>query len=73
MGHADEEIGDLYSKLMHDVKYRKDVSERVGVGVELPTRLNTKIVSISANKMPELDLDGPKLEVDEAVAVAINS
>ena len=73
LGHADEEIGDLYSKLMHDVEYRMDVAERVGVGFDVPGRLNTKVVSISIKKIAELDLDGPKLAVDEAVEVAVNS
>jgi len=36
MGHADEDIGDLYSKLMNDVQYRKDVAERVGTGFDVP-------------------------------------
>src|SRR5262249_25815928 len=69
LGQADEEIGDLYSKLMHDVQYRKDVAERVGVGFDAPARLNSKVVSISV----KLDLDGPKLAVDEEVEVAVNS
>jgi len=30
MGHADEEIGDLDSKLMHDLPYRKYIAERIG-------------------------------------------
>lgn len=72
MGHADEEIGDLYSKLMHDVQYRKDVAERVGVGFNVPTRLNSKVVPISVKKVSELDLDGPKLGVDQSVEVAVN-
>jgi integrase len=42
MGHADEEIGDLYSKLMNDVQYRKDVAERVGTGFDVPLSLNSK-------------------------------
>jgi len=70
MGHADEEIGDLYSKLMNDVQYRKDVAERVGVGFTVPAHLNTKVIPM---RKVQLDLDGPKVEVDEAVAVAINS
>lgn len=57
MGHADEEIGDLYSKLTHDVQYRKDVAERVGVGFEVPARLNSKVVSISVRKTADLDLN----------------
>jgi integrase len=63
MGHADEEIGDLYSKLMHDLSYRKDVAERIGTGFDVPEILNTKA---------ELNLVEPKIAVDDAVEVAVN-
>jgi integrase len=36
MGHADEEIGDIYSQLETNVKFRKEVAERIGLGFELP-------------------------------------
>lgn len=36
MGHADEELGDLYSQLESNVKFRKEVAERIGLGFELP-------------------------------------
>jgi integrase len=36
MGHADEEVGDLYSQLESNVKFRRDVAERIGLGFELP-------------------------------------
>jgi hypothetical protein len=71
LGHADEEIGDLYSKLMHDVQYRKDVAERVGVGFDVPARLNSR--ADLAQELPELDLDGPKLELDSEAVVTVNS
>jgi integrase len=38
MGHADEEIGDIYSKLKEDLKFRKEVTEKVGLGFELPVQ-----------------------------------
>jgi integrase len=72
LGHADEEIGDLYSKLMHDVQYRKDVAECVGVGFDVPARLNSR--ADLAQELPELDLlDGPKLELDSEAVVTVNS
>ena len=43
MGHAIEEVGDLYSKLKEDVEFRKEVTERIGLGfsctecTEIPT------------------------------------
>jgi integrase len=38
MGHADEEIGDIYSQLETNVKFRKEVDERIGLGFDLPTQ-----------------------------------
>lgn len=35
MGHAPEEVGDLYSKLKDDVAFRQEWAERVGLGFEL--------------------------------------
>ena len=62
-GHADEEIGDLYSKLMHDVQYRKDVAERVGTGFDVPLNLNSKA---------DLNPVEPRVEVDEATEVVVS-
>jgi integrase len=36
MGHAGEEVGDIYSKLKEDVKFRREVTNRIGFGFELP-------------------------------------
>jgi integrase len=35
MGHAPEEVGDLYSKLKDDVPFRQEWAERIGLGFEL--------------------------------------
>jgi integrase len=35
MGHAAEEVGDLYSKLKDDVAFRQEWAERIGLGFEL--------------------------------------
>jgi hypothetical protein len=35
MGHAPEEVGDLYSKLKDDVSFRQNWAERIGLGFEL--------------------------------------
>ena len=35
MGHAAEEVGDLYSKLKEDVAFRQQWAERIGLGFEL--------------------------------------
>jgi integrase len=38
MGHADEEVGDLYSQLENNIKFRKEVAERIGLGFDLPPK-----------------------------------
>jgi hypothetical protein len=35
MGHAPEEVGDLYSKVKDDVAFRQLWAERVGLGFQL--------------------------------------
>jgi hypothetical protein len=35
MGHAETEVGDLYSKLKYDVSFRQEWAERIGLGFEL--------------------------------------
>jgi len=35
IGHAPEEVGDLYSKLKDDVSFRQEWAERAGLGFEL--------------------------------------
>jgi integrase len=35
MGHAPQEVGDLYSKLQEDVAFRQEWAERIGLGFEL--------------------------------------
>ena len=37
-GAADEEVGDIYSKLKEDVKFRQEVTKRIGLGFELPVK-----------------------------------
>jgi hypothetical protein len=32
MGHASEDVGDLYSKLKDDVAWRREWAKRVGLG-----------------------------------------
>jgi hypothetical protein len=35
MGHAPEEVGDLYSKLNDDTLFRQEWAERIGLGFQL--------------------------------------
>lgn len=52
MGHAPEEVGDLYSKLKDDVAFRQEWAERAGLGFELvhdglQTAGKSKIVKVA--------------------------
>jgi len=38
MGHTDEDIGDIYSKLKEDVEFRQDWTRRIGLGFEIPPK-----------------------------------
>jgi hypothetical protein len=42
MGHADEEIGDIYSQLETNVKFRREVPERIGLA--LTSRLKAPLL-----------------------------
>jgi integrase len=39
LGHAGKSVTDNYSKLKHDLDFRKEVAVRVGLGFELPSEL----------------------------------
>src|SRR6266705_2588721 len=58
MGHADQEIGDIYSQLETNVKFRKDVAKRIGLGFELPS------------KKAVVGPNGPKIESEPVLEMA---
>jgi hypothetical protein len=51
MGHADEEVGDLYSKLKEDEPYRQHWAERIGLGFSIGQLGPLNVVSISEAKV----------------------
>jgi integrase len=60
MGHADEEVGDLYSMLKDKVGFRKKEVERIGLGFDI------------LGKRPVVGPNGPKIEVAVSEEVAVN-
>ena len=50
MGHAPEEVGDLYSKLKDDVSFRQEWAERVGLGFELVHKSTQNAAEVDAVK-----------------------
>jgi integrase len=63
MGHADEEVGDLYSMLKKKVTFREKEVERIGLGFEFSAE-------ISAQKRV-VGPSGLKIEVAESQEVAV--
>jgi hypothetical protein len=61
MGHDDEEIGDIYSKLKEDVEFRQDWTSRIGLGFEIPSE--------KASTGP----NGPRVEVGAGEEVAVTA
>jgi hypothetical protein len=48
MGHAAEEVGDLYSKLKDDAAFRQEWAERIGLGFELVHSDTQNVVEVAA-------------------------
>jgi integrase len=51
MGHACEEVGDLYSKLKEDVAFRQEWTERIGLGFELVHNGPQNVLAMKAEKV----------------------
>jgi integrase len=74
MGHGDEEIGDIYSKLKEDLAFRQEVTQRIGLGFKLPSSNPKKSIKSSEvwNQNCSFGLNGPKIEVGPIQEVAVN-
>jgi hypothetical protein len=59
-GHAGKTVTDSYSKLKHDVEFRKQVALKVGLGFKLPPQ---KVL---------VGLNGPKIAVGAVEQLAVN-
>jgi integrase len=51
MGHASEEVGDLYSKLKEDVAFRQQWAERISLGFELVHNGPQNVASVKRPKV----------------------
>jgi len=51
MGHAPEEIGDIYSKLKDDVAFRSEWCERIGIGFSVVTLLHANVIQMLKTKV----------------------
>jgi hypothetical protein len=60
-GHADEEIGDIYSQQGTNVKFCKERAEHIGLGFELPS----KKVVVGPN--------GPRIESEPVLEMAASA
>ena len=55
LGHANRTVGDNYSMLKKNIKFRKEIADNIGVGFELPN-------SIWASVVPNV----PKMAIEQA-------
>ena len=39
MGHAGEDMSDLYDMIRRDVKFRREQAEKAGIGFTLPSKI----------------------------------
>ncbi len=64
MGHADQDMSDLYDKVRDDAQFRQDVAKSVGVGFSLPKNLTPrkvkqpKVAEAESPNRPVLELSG---------------
>ena len=74
MGHGDEEIGDIYSKLKEDLAFRREVIQRIGLGFKLPSNHPKKSIKLGevSNQNCSFGPNGPKIEVGPVEEVAVN-
>jgi len=49
LGHAGKSVTDHYSKLKDDLEFRKEVTDRVGLGFELPSQKT--VVGLNGSKI----------------------
>jgi hypothetical protein len=53
MGHSDESMDALYDKIKEDVKFRREMAEKCGLGFEIPSVVpNVPIVPKKRAKSP---------------------
>ena len=44
LGHANRTVGDVYSMLKKNIKFRKQIADKIGVGFELPNSILASVV-----------------------------
>ena len=59
MGHAGEDMSDLYDKIKNDVPFRKEVAEKAGLGFDLPSKKCVEQNQFSSKKR-SIGPNGPK-------------
>lgn len=52
LGHANQSVTDAYSKLSGDVEFRKDCSEKIGLGFEIPALTVDVVPSVPKQQGP---------------------
>jgi hypothetical protein len=50
LGHAEQSVTDGYSKLAEDVEFRKEVTEKLGTGFEIPAYEEKPVIPMRPRK-----------------------
>ena len=53
LGHAEQSVADGYSKLADDVEFRKEVTEKLGTGFEIPAYEEKPVIPTRHRKSKE--------------------
>lgn len=72
MGHAGEDMSDLYDKIKEDVAFRKEVAEKAGLGFELPSKISSQTKQFPSEKC-SIGRNGRKLESAHVLEIAVNA
>jgi hypothetical protein len=51
IGHADKSATDLYSHIRSDIRFRKEVAERIGFWLLLASRIKTYLTDLESQKL----------------------
>ena len=59
IGHAPQTVTDVYSKVKNDVKFRREVAEKVGLGFELSREMFTSVHNfLDSERLQTVEING---------------
>jgi hypothetical protein len=59
IGHAPQTVTDVYSKVKNDVKFRREVAEKVGLGFEIRSEMFTSVHNfLDSERLQTVEMNG---------------